>query len=47
MREAIVEKNLGARGGGNVRVVNMNAVNTGLEDAWGDACIAAQVENDH
>jgi SAM-dependent methyltransferase len=41
MRESLVHKDLG----GMVKVVDGNAAKTGLEEGWGDACVAAQVDD--
>jgi len=41
MRKALVNKNLG----GNVKVVDGNAAEMDLEEGWGDACVAAQVDD--
>jgi len=40
MRQGLKRKNLGGR----VKVVDGNAAKMSLEDDWGDACIAAQVD---
>lgn len=39
MREGMVRKELGGR----VKVVDGNAAEMGVEEGWGNACIAAQV----
>ena len=43
MREGLMQKNLGSRVRGKVKVVDGNAAKTGLEEGWGDACIVAHV----
>jgi protein-L-isoaspartate O-methyltransferase len=45
MRESLVGENLGSSERGSVKVVEGNAAKTGLEEEWGDACIAAQVQS--
>jgi SAM-dependent methyltransferase len=45
MRESLVQKSLGVAGRGKVKIVDGNAAKTGLEEEWGDACIAAQVDD--
>jgi SAM-dependent methyltransferase len=41
MRETLVSKGLG----GNVKFVDGNAAEMNLEEGWGDACVAAQVDD--
>lgn len=45
MREGLLRKGLEVPGSGSVKVIDGNAAMMGVEDEWGDACIAAQVEN--
>lgn len=45
MRESLVSKDLGGKGRGEVKVVDGNAAKIGLEEGWGDACVAAQVDD--
>jgi 16S rRNA A1518/A1519 N6-dimethyltransferase RsmA/KsgA/DIM1 with predicted DNA glycosylase/AP lyase activity len=45
MREALVGKDLKGKGAGMIEVVDGNAAQTSLEEGWGDACVAAQVDD--